>query len=183
MRAFVLALAILLSGAVAAADSGGYTLDAKASLIRFELRAIGLVRVRGTATASGRVSVANAVADIDVQVDLSSLKMGRDSYRAWALSEEFFAAKSHPHLTFRARDVPLAKLHRGGPISGDLQVRGVRKTVRFRLDASDCAEKAAPCRVHAHGELSRRAFGMSTRRLTLGDRIGVALELRLVPVP
>jgi len=174
---------MLLPGAVSAAETGGYSLDPKSSTIGFELRALGWVRVSGTATASGRVSIANDIADIDVQVSLASLKMTRASYRDWALSPEFFDAAKHPTLTFRARDVALTKLFRGGAIGGELQVRGISKPVRFQLAPSDCKRKPSPCRVRAEGELSRRAFGMRSRRMTLGDRIGVALTLRLVPVP
>jgi hypothetical protein len=35
--------------------------------------------------------------------------------------------------------------------------------------------------VQASGELSRRAFGMRTRRYTLSDRILIDLDLQLVP--
>jgi len=120
-------------------------------------------------------------AELDIRVALATLAMSRDSYREWALSDEFFDADAHPQLRFHAVELPLKRLQQGGDISGELRVRGITRPVRFTLSASDCAFTGKPCRVQATGELSRRDFGMKSRRFTLGDRIGVALDLNMLP--
>ena len=78
--------------------------------------------------------------------------------------------------------MPLRRLQLGGVISGELRVRGITRPVQFTLAASDCRFTDQPCRVQASGELSRREFGMKSRRFTLGDRIGVALDLNMLPI-
>ncbi len=185
MRAAALAGWLLLIAAanVVAGETVDYRLDAAQSTIRFELYALGWWPVRGSASAQGSVVVRDGLADIDVSVSLQTLTMARAGYREWALSPEFFAAKKYPQLEFHAHAIPLQRLREGGEIEGELQVRGLRRAARFELAASDCAGDAKPCRVHADGELSRRAFGMRSRRFTLGDRIRIELELQLVPEP
>jgi polyisoprenoid-binding protein YceI len=179
---FRVVIALLMSFGVQAAD-GRYRLQPAASTIVFHLRAIGFIQINGTAQAAGSIVVTGEFAGIDVTVDLGGLRMSRESYRDWALSAEFFDAAAHPQLRFVAAAVPLERLRHGGLIDGMLTVRGITRSVRFRLPADGCALAAAPCKVRAEGELSRREFGMKSRRMTLGDRIGVALDLQLVQVP
>ena len=163
-----------------AGDERHHVLDPVASTVHFELRALGWWPVRGDARAEGTVTIRDGLAVIDVRVPLASLQMNREGYRDWALPPEFFAAEAHPEIGFRAEAIPLLRLRAGGEISGELRVRGRTRKARFTLLASDCAEAAARCRVQAGGELSRRDFGMRTRRYTLGDRIRIDLDLRLV---
>lgn len=178
---FVAVCLLLMMAPVQAAD--GYTLDPEASCVRFQLHALGWWPVRGEARAEGVVTPEDERLRIDVRVPLASLQMGREGYRDWALSPEFFWAARHPELTFRADAITSADLRAGGEIRGELQVRGRRRVVRFALTGSDCSDSASTCRVQAGGELSRREFGMRSRRLTLGDRIRIELDLHLVRAP
>ncbi len=181
MRAFAAVCLLLLMAPARAAD--GYTLDPETSRVRFQLHALGWWPVRGEARAEGVVTPEDERLRIDVRVPLASLQMGREGYRDWALSPEFFWAARHPELRFRADAIAPADLRAGGEIRGELQVRGRRRVVRFALTGSDCSDTASSCRVQAEGELSRRKFGMRSRRLTLGDRIRIELDLHLVRVP
>ncbi|MBK6726518.1 MAG: YceI family protein [Xanthomonadales bacterium] len=185
MRAVCVAgLLLLLTAARGlAGDAVDYRIEPAQSTIRFELYALGWWPVRGSAVAQGSVVVRDELADIDASVSLQSLTMARAGYREWALSPEFFAATEHPQLEFHTHAIPLRRLREGGVIEGELRVRGRARAARFQLAASDCAASAAPCRVRADGQLSRRAFGMRSRRFTLGDRIRIELDLQLVPVP
>ena len=179
----VLAAALLLWTALPAAAASAYRLDAEASRVHFQLHALGWWPVHGEARAEGTVSFADAGATIDVRVPLAALRMNREGYRDWALSPEFFWAARHPQLHFRAEGIAHERLREGGEIAGALQVRGRERETRFVLLASDCVDGVETCRVRARGELSRRSFGMRTRRLTLGDRIRIELDLRLVAAP
>ena len=171
---------VLPAWAVAARS---YVLDPAASHAHFQLQALGWWPIRGDTGATGSVVFGEDGVMIDARVPLASLRMSRAGYREWALSPEFFWAARHPELHFRAEAVSLARLRDGGDIVGQLEVRGHRRKVRFVLVGSDCAPTATTCRVRASGELSRRAFGMRSRRLTLGDRIRIELDLRLVAAP
>lgn len=182
MRALAAACVLLLMTAPVRAGDG-YVLDAEASRVRFQLHALGWWPVRGEARAEGAVTREDERLRIDVRVPLAGLQMGREGYRDWALSPEFFWAARHPELTFRADALAPADLRAGGEIRGELQVRGRRRAVRFALIDSDCSDAASGCRVQASGELSRREFGMRSRRMTLGDRIRIELDLRLVATP
>lgn len=176
---------LLLSGlsVAAAASDRTFLLEPATSGIAFQLRALGWLPIRGDARAEGTVTLHAESADIDVSVPLDSLRMSRDGYREWALSAEFFSAQRHPLLRFQARAVSLRSLREGGSIEGELSVRGITRPARFLLEAGDCAATSTRCRVRADGELSRRAFGMKSRRYTLGDTIRVRLDLQLVAAP
>lgn len=183
LRLALLLMAVLSAPAAWAAAAISHQLDADASRVHFQLHALGWWPVRGDARAAGTVTVQGDLAVIDVHVPLATLQMGREGYRDWALSPEFFWAARHPELSFRAEAIPRARLRDGGEIVGQLKVRGKRREARFVLVAGECAEAADACQVRATGELSRRAFGMNSRRLTLGDRIRIELDLHLVPAP
>lgn len=181
LRLALLSMLVLCVPVTTVAAEHRHRLDADTSRVYFQLHALGWWTVRGEARAEGTVTMQGETAAIDVRVPLASLQMSREGYRDWALAPEFFWAARHPELTFRADTIPLAHLRDGGEIVGQLHVRGRRREARFVLGASDCMDPAAACRVRASGELSRRAFGMRSRRLTLGDRIRIELDLRLVP--
>jgi polyisoprenoid-binding protein YceI len=176
-------LALIAPGLLAAATPRDFALEPGQSQIEFQLRALGWWPVRGGARAEGRVALDDEHADIEVEVPLASLKMAREGYRDWALSDEFFDAARHPRLRFSANAVPVKALHEGGSIEGELSVRGISRRVRFTLAAGDCTRAAERCRVQAEGVLSRRAFGMRSRRYTLGDAIRVRLDLHLQAAP
>lgn len=177
-------LALLVLGlwfALPAAGQSDFRIDGESSQVHFLLHALGWWPVRGEARAEGQVTRTDDQFTIDVRVPLSSLRMGREGYRDWALSPEFFWAARYPQIRFQADAASANDLQGGGEIRGDLQVRGKRQSVRFVIDSADCGEAHRACRVRASGELSRRAFGMRSRRLTLADRIRITLDLRLVP--
>ena len=90
MRAFAAVCLLLLMAPARAAD--GYTLDPETSRVRFQLHALGWWPVRGEARAEGVVAPEDERLRIDVRVPLASLQMGREGYRDWALSPEFFWA-------------------------------------------------------------------------------------------
>ncbi|MBK7042914.1 MAG: YceI family protein [Rhodanobacteraceae bacterium] len=92
-----------------------------------------------------------------------------------------FQPARHPQIGFRAKAIPLQRLHAGGEILGELRVRGQARARHASPWRGRLRRRPPTCRVQATGELSRRAFGMRTRRYTLSDRIRIDLDLRLVP--
>lgn len=118
-------------------------------------------------------------AEVDVRIDAREIMMERAAYAEWARSPEFFDSLAHPWVSFHARHVPLELFRDGGPMLGELTVRGVRRTVGLQVLPSTCEEPGRGCPVLASGELDRSDFGMSARRFVLGDKVRLRFEIRL----
>lgn len=178
MRRFALIAAGLLATQAAAA-SETWVIDSGRSRAHFVLHALAVVSLRGEAPISGASDNDALVA----RVPLVGLKMGNERHTRWALSAEFFDAERHPDVVFIADKLPVAELLQRGSVRGELRVRGESATVAFSIVEAQCPAAAAVCRLRMQGELSRRQFGMTSRRLTLSDRIQLELDLYLSRTP
>ncbi len=78
---------------------------------------------------------------------------------------------------------PWPLLKTGGPIDGELTIRGVHQHVRFELTASACPEAVArTCPTEAAGTIRRSDFGMHSRRGALSDKVQLGFSIFLLPV-
>lgn len=175
------ALALLLAlPAEATPGDDLVRLDGQRSRAEFSVRAVWLLRVRGWFdSVHGDVAIDRfrnrAVVDAVIAVD--SVSMASDSHTAWVKSPEFFDAATHPEIRFMSEPLPLQRLHAGGDCPGRLTLRGQTREVHFELDPADCARPGFDCPITAKGSLSRSAFGMSSRRGTLGDKVQLRLRI------
>lgn len=156
-----------------------WSVDPASSQARFELRALGFMAIEGhLESVEGEVWRDADGTWVQVRVALSSLRMSSERRARWALSEEFFDATAHPTLTYTAAVPTEARMDRlGSALQGVLNLRGIEAPVRVALLSPECDDRQRNCRLRAHAEVSRRRFGMMSKRLTLSD--AVSLDLRL----
>ena len=158
-----------------------WRIDPARSQARFRVRLFGVVPIGGVFDRfAGEVGVdrARGIATVTATLDAQAVRMNRASHTAWAKSPEFFDAERHPSIRFVSLELPLARLTDGGRIDGTLFLRGITRKVEFRLDDTDCALGVdSICRVVVTGAVDRSAFGMTTRRGTLADRVSFTLKL------
>ena len=123
---------------------------------------------------------------LQVQVSLRAASVTfPDSERTtrWTRSEAFFDIARYPVIRFRSEPFPRALLGAGGALDGVLELRGVRKPVRFVLAKSVCAQPGMGCPLRAAGRISRRAFGMTRMLLLVRDDVEIAFDTRLQAPP
>lgn len=181
-----LSCVMLAAGAtVAAADMPSaqalWSVNPTGSQARFELRALGFMVIEGHIdSVEGEVWRDAKGTWVQLRVALSTLRMSSERRQRWALSEEFFDAAAHPSLTFTAAVPAEARMDRlGGALQGTLNLRGVEAPLRVALLSTECDEAQRACRLRAHAEVSRRRFGMMSKRLTLSDAVALDLSLDL----
>jgi polyisoprenoid-binding protein YceI len=175
----LLAAAMMASAAGEAPRTALWSIDSSSSQARFELRALGLMVIEGHIdSVEGEVWRDADGTWVQVRVALSTLRMSSERRARWALSEEFFHAAAHPILTYTAAVPADARMDRlGNALQGVLNLRGIEAPIRVALLSPECDEQQRNCRLRAHAEVSRRRFGMMSKRLTLSD--SVSLDLRL----
>lgn len=170
----LLALALCIPARDALADNEIIRLDASRSHAGFRVKLVWLLGVDGRfGTMDGTVAVdpfRNQLR-VDARIAVDSLRMARASQERWAKSAEFFDAERHPDIHFVSEPFPRARLAAGGELRGELTVRGVRQSVRFELQPSDCVRPAFDCPIRVDGSIRRSRFGMDAHRGTLSDRV------------
>ena len=161
-----------------------WTIDGARSQAQFRIRLLGIVPMSGEFL-DPRGEIAFDARDGDARVDawLSSaeLRMDNPAHADWARSAEFFDARNHPGIHFRSRPIPQRVLRDGGPIDGELTLRGVTRDVGLKVERGGCdPDRATTCEIEVYGQVRRSDFGMAARRATVGD--WVSLRLRIVAV-
>jgi polyisoprenoid-binding protein YceI len=179
--------AACLGKADAPTPTAVWTIDAGQSRAQFRVRLLGILPASGSMEAM-RGSIAFDGASQKVQVDAelrtAAVTMRNASHAAWVRSPEFFDAARHPLIHYRSASFPLQVLHDGGPIEGELTLRGVTRPIRFNVGRGDChPQRAAPCTVEVFGQLRRSEFGMSQHAGTVGDWVTLRLHIVAAPPP
>ena len=163
-------------------DVLGHAIDGRHSSADF---VVGL-RLRGAV--AGRIAGAagglqgSAGTDWRVQVRLNAQALHFDGPR-WmertTRSPSFLAVDRYPSIRFESDAFDDATLHAGGPLHGQLMLRGLRRPVSFALLPSGCARPGLDCDIRVQGSVSRREFGMSAYRAMVADRVDVHIRVRL----
>jgi polyisoprenoid-binding protein YceI len=175
-------LCALLAAATAQAEA--LLVDTAQSQASFALRALWVKKIDGEfARVEGVITREPAAGSfgVDVRIDAHSVRMPREDHAVWARSGDFFDAARHPWIRFRAEAQPDRHLREGGPLRGELTLRGVTRAVEFVLAPSDCPRPGIDCAVRARGEVQRSDFGMDARRFVLGDRVRLDFAIRVHP--
>jgi polyisoprenoid-binding protein YceI len=161
-----------------------WTIDDARSQAQFRIRLLGIVpmsgeflRPRGTIA----FDADGGDARVDASLPSAELRMANPAHADWARSAEFFDAARHPEIHFRSRPIPQRVLREGGPIDGELTLRGVTRAVGLKVERGGCdPARARECEIEVYGQVRRSDFGMAARRATVGD--WVSLRLRIVAV-
>lgn len=123
-------------------------------------------------------------ARVDAHIEADNLRMRSTHNAKWAKSPEFFDATHYPQIDFVSDEFPLVRLRTGGTLDGTLTLRGIARTVRFRIEPSDCPQPlTGACAVQAESSIERSDFGMRSRRGTLADKVVLRLRIFVLAPP
>jgi polyisoprenoid-binding protein YceI len=158
-----------------------WILDPSRSTAQFRVRLFGLVPLSGDFTAlAGALAFdpARETAVVDAILRSDALRMGNASHAAWARSDEFFDAAAHPEIVYQSAPIPRAVLRDGGLVEGLLTLRGITRRVTLRIEGGACDPALhSECEVEVSGRVRRSDYGMSSRRGTISDWVGLRLRI------
>ncbi len=106
---------------------------------------------------------------------------GYPRYTEWTRGDQFFDANRYPEVSFVSRPYDRALLARGGPLAGDLTIRGVTRAKTLDLAPSTCSRPGLDCDVIATGAVRRSDYGMDAWQMAVSDRVVFVLRARLHP--
>jgi polyisoprenoid-binding protein YceI len=96
-------------------------------------------------------------------------------------SDSFLAVDRFPVIRFESGQFSDDVLRKGGPLRGELTLRGLTQPVSFQLLPSQCAHAGRDCDIHVQGTISRHAFGMNAHRAMVKDEVDFHMQVRLKP--
>lgn len=163
-----------------------YTLDASASNVSAKVPFFGLAsktarfpRMEGAVTI---VPGAPEKAVIDVTFDATAIEAPDTVTLARLRGEKFFWVEKYPTIRFVGRSLQLTSATRG-TVSGELTARGVTRPANLAVtfDADPVAQAGKPVSFTGTTTIDRRAFGMKSYQLIVGNNVDITLKARMVP--
>jgi polyisoprenoid-binding protein YceI len=182
-RLGALSLLLALAAVTSRAQTIGQSFDPGRSRASFRVHMRFLPSTGGQFTkVSGELQDERAKQRVVVAVDGRSLAFnGPDWMNHVTRSDAFLAVDRYPEISFRSEAFAPALLRAGGELRGQLQLRGVRRDVAFKLLPSTCAQPGRDCDIRVLGTISRRDFGMVSYRFTVKDNVDFDFRVRLMP--
>jgi len=153
-----------MATAVQMAD-GTYELDKPHTTVQFSVRHVGVSTFRASfANIDGRLVVENGSAELSASAAVESVSIvDPPEFREHVVrGDDFFAADSHPQLTFRSTSVEFDEDGKA-TVSGELAVRGVSGPVDATGTFSPPTEDAfggTRVGLELAATIDRRAWGM-----------------------
>ena len=132
---------------------------------------------RVVALADGRQQVELRMYTRDVEI------VDHPRYTRWARGKNFFGAETWPAVVFVSRPYDPAALHRGGPLAGELNIRGISRAETLEVQPSSCARAGLDCDVVVTGAVRRSDYDMGAFGLAVNDRVVFVLRSRLREAP
>lgn len=185
-------MGLLTTEAIPGWRTGTWTLDPYHSSIGFEVRHLGISKVRGTfhefqATITTGPRIEDTTADVHIKVD--SVDTGQEPRDQHLRTGDFFLAAEYPEITFvstgvRNDDEPA--------LLGDLTIRGVTKPVVLLVDFGGIVEddEGNPhLGFEATTTIDRKDFGIVWNNITkagditVGDKVKILIEAQAVLAP
>ena len=96
-------------------------------------------------------------------------------------SPDFLDVDAHPDIRFQSEAFSDELLHAGGPVRGQLTLRGLTRAVSLRLLPSACARPGRDCDLQVNGTINRKDFGMTAYPVTVRDDVELRMRVRLLP--
>ena len=146
-------------------EAGSYEIDTSHSVVEFQVRHLGLAKVRGRFNDfSGAIEIADEplASRVDVTIDAASIDTRDEDRDNHLRSDDFLDVENHPTLEFHSTEVTLDGER--ATVRGDLTVRGVTKPVTLDLEFEGAAvdpwgNKRLGC--SATTEVNRESFGLT----------------------
>ena len=162
------------------------TFDPAHSRFGFELRTRWGMKLEGlfprhegevTQLPDGRKQARLRMFTRDVQIE------GHPRYSEWTRSSKFFDAERYPAVVFQSQPYSEDMLHKGGPLAGEISIRGITHMEILTVAPSTCARPGHDCDVVATGAVRRSDYGMDDWQMAVSDRVVFVLRARLKPEP
>lgn len=180
-------LALLWAGPAGASQPGALqriAFDQASSRFGFELRTRWGARLEGEfprheggleRLADGRQRVRLSMLARHVEIE------GSKRYTELTRSGRFFDAERYPTVNFVSEPYDESLLKNGGPLAGNLTIRGITRSKTLTVAPSACKRPAHDCDVVVTGAVRRSDYGMDAWTLAVSDRVVFMLRARLVP--
>lgn len=123
----------------------------------------------------GRLQVRLRMSTRDVQIE------GHPRYTEWTRSSKFFDAERYPAVVFVSQPYSEDMLHKGGPLAGEISIRGITRDETLTVAPSTCARPGRDCDVVATGAVRRSDYDMDDWQMAVSDRVVFVLRARLKP--
>jgi polyisoprenoid-binding protein YceI len=95
-------------------------------------------------------------------------------------SPEFLDVDAHPDIRFQSDTFSDEILHEGGPVRGQLTLRGLTRPVSLSLLPSACVHPGRDCDLQVNGTINRKDFGMTAYPVTVRDDVELRMRVRLL---
>ncbi len=102
-------------------------------------------------------------------------------YTEWTRSAKFFEADRYPMVIFVSKPYDPELLEHGGPLAGDLSIRGITRPKTLAVAPAACARPGQDCDVVATGAVRRSDYDMDDWMMAVSDRVVFVLRARLKP--
>jgi polyisoprenoid-binding protein YceI len=175
-------LALCLLGALLSAAALAANIDPAASSIGFKLKTRWGQTLQGrfpryvgeiATLADGRQQVRLRLSTRDVEI------VGNPTYTRLTRGPGFFDAERYASVVFVSDAYSTALLRSGGPLAGELTIRGRQQREIFTVSPSECGQPAIDCDVLAAGSIRRSDYGVDRWGFALSDRIRFSLRVRV----
>ncbi len=104
---------------------------------------------------------------------------GHPRYTEWTRGVRFFESDRYPVVAFVSRPYSEELLRQGGPLLGELTIRGITRPETLTVAPSTCARPARDCDVVATGAVRRSDYDMNNWKMAVNDRVVFVLRARL----
>ncbi len=121
-------------------EAGLYQIDPSHSVVEFQVRHLGLAKVRGRFNDfSGTIEIADdpLQSRVDVTIDAASIDTRDENRDNHLRTNDFLDVENHPTLEFHSTEVTLDSDR--ATVRGDLTVRGVTRPVTLDLEFEGAA--------------------------------------------
>jgi polyisoprenoid-binding protein YceI len=170
---------------------GSWRIDAGHSEADFEVRHLGISRVRGRfGHLEGTIEAGPGALRVEGAVEVASLDTGDGERDRFLRSEQFFDEEHHPRIAFTASSTRALE-HGRAEVEGELAIRGLQRPLTLavsRGDASAGGEEPSRVAVYASGQLRRSDFDLSFPRVAgyadalVGETVKIRIAAEVVRV-
>ena len=182
-RLFGSVLAFCLSAALLSAAALAATIDPASSTIGFMLKTRWGQTLHGrfpryegeiATLADGRHQVRLRLSARDIEI------LGNPTYTRLTRGPGFFDAERYRSVIFVSDPYAAALMRSGGPLAGELTIRGRQQREVFMLSAATCERPAVDCDVVANGSIRRDDYGVDRWGFALSHRVRFSLRVRVL---
>jgi polyisoprenoid-binding protein YceI len=155
-------MSIVVGTSTRVLPTGTWSIDPVWSSLEFEVRKIGLVPIKGRATAFSGAIEGGESASIHGTVQTSSITTFDETRDAHLQSPDFFDSERHPELHFQSTSVDMD----AGPlvVNGQMTIKGITKPVELTgtyLGVGSDPYGNERIAVELEGTIDRTAFGLT----------------------